>query len=125
MVANKLVVVALVEVEFKAVKFWRVDEAFNKRLERLVKPPVAVRVVPIASEPVKLAVAEIVWPLIKPAVIGPAVKVPMLPLVAKRFVDEPVVVKKLVVVALRAVRIEVKKVVEVELVEVELRPVKF
>ena len=61
-------------------KFWRVEEALTLRLERVVKPPVMVTV------PVKLAVLDIVWPLIKPDVIGPAVSVPILPVVAKRFV---------------------------------------
>jgi hypothetical protein len=75
-----LVVVALVEVEFRAVKFWRVEEALTLRLERVVKPLVMVTV------PVKLAAFEMVWPLIRPEVIGPAVRVPMLPVVAKRFV---------------------------------------
>ena len=40
--------------EFKAVKFWRVEEALTLRLERVVRPPVMVTV------PVKLAVDEMV-----------------------------------------------------------------
>ena len=80
-VANKLVVVAFVDVEFKKVMFWNVDEALTRRFERLVRPAVAVRV------PVKFAVEEIVWPLIKPEV-----RVPRLALVANnveanKFVD--------------------------------------
>jgi hypothetical protein len=64
-----------------------------------VSPPVAV------SVPVKFAVDEIVWPLIKPEVMAPVVRAPlevMLPVVKleeKRLVDEAVVAKELVVVA--------------------------
>jgi len=71
-----------------------VDEPLTNRLERVVNPPLAVRV------PVKLAVLDIVCPFISPEVIGPAVRVPMLPDVANRFVEDAVVAKKLVVVAL-------------------------
>ena len=53
-VAKKLVEIALLEVELSAVKFCKVDEPVSNRLERVVRPPVAVRV------PVKLAVADIV-----------------------------------------------------------------
>lgn len=84
------VVVALVEVEFNAVKFWRVEEPFINKLERLVKPPRAVRV------PVKFAVSEIVCPFIKPEVTAPAVVTPKLELVLKRLVDVAVVEKRLV-----------------------------
>ena len=48
-VEKRLVVVALVEVELRAVKLRRVEEPLIRRLEREVRPPVAVRV------PVKLA----------------------------------------------------------------------
>jgi hypothetical protein len=49
-----LVVVAEVEVELIAVKLSKVEEPVKRRLERVVKPPVAVRV------PVKLAEDDIV-----------------------------------------------------------------
>jgi hypothetical protein len=88
-VVKKLVEVALVEVELIAVKFWRVDEPLTKRLERVAKPPVAVRV------PVKLAALEIVWPLILPEVIKPVLRA-----VEKRLVEEALVAKKEVEVAL-------------------------
>ena len=52
--------------------------------------------------------------------IGPAVKVPMLPVVAKRFVEDAVVENMFVVVALPATRAEVYTLVDVELVVVEL-----
>jgi hypothetical protein len=89
------VVVALVVVLFRPVKFWRVEEPFTWTLERVVRPPVAVTV------PVKLVAAEIVWPLIVPEVVT----LPVLREVAKRLVEEAVVAKefvleKLVVVAL-------------------------
>jgi hypothetical protein len=87
-VEKRLVVVALVLVALRAVKFWRVDEPLSKRLERVAKPPVAVRV------PVKLAALEIVWPLILPAVMRPVLRA-----VEKRLVLEAVVAKKLVEVA--------------------------
>ncbi len=87
-VAKKLVVVAEVEVELIAVKFCRVVEPVSNRLERVVRPPVAVIV------PVKLDALDIVCPL-----IGPAVRVPMLPVVEKRFVEDAVVLKRDVVVA--------------------------
>ena len=108
-VEKKLVVVAEVPVAFTKVKFCRVLEPVRRRLESVVKPPVAVRV------PVKLAAAEIVWPLIKPEVIGPRVAVPVVREVEKRLVDEAVVAKKLVEVA--AVVVErVIKISEVEAV---------
>ncbi len=66
-----------------AVNLWRVEEPVTRRLERVERPPVAVRV------PVKFAADEIVWPLIRPEVIA----------VAKRLVVEALVEKKLVVVA--------------------------
>jgi hypothetical protein len=72
------VVVALVEVEFRKVTFWRVEEPLTRRLG-MVSGPVRVRL-------------------------------PMFAFVAKRLVDEEVVLNMLVVVAL---------------VEVELRAVKF
>ena len=74
-------------------------EPVSKRLERVERPPVAVRV------PVKLAALEIVWLLILPEVMRP-----VLSEVLKRLVLEAVVEKKLVVVAE---------------VEVELTAVKF
>jgi hypothetical protein len=76
-----------------------VEEAFTLRLERVVSPPVAVRVVPMVTVPVKFAVEEIVWPLIKPEVMVPAVREPIVPLFEKRFVVDALVEKKLVVVA--------------------------
>ncbi len=92
----------MVVVALTAVKFWRVVEPVNSRLERVVRPPVAVIV------PVKLAALDIVWPL-----IGPAVRVPMLPEVEKRLVDEAVVENRLVVVALVAIRVVANRFVEV------------
>jgi hypothetical protein len=59
-VAKKFVVVAFVPVAFCEVKSRRVVEPERRRFESEVKPPVAVRVVPIAREPVKLAAEEIV-----------------------------------------------------------------
>ena len=53
-VAKRLVDVALVVVEFTPVKFCRVDEPVRSRLERVVRPPVAVRV------PVRLAADDMV-----------------------------------------------------------------
>jgi len=55
------------------------------KLDKVVTPEVTSRV------PVKEAAEVIVWPLINSEVIGPAVKVPMLPEVAKRSVEEAVV----------------------------------
>jgi len=92
-VAKKLVEVLLVEVEFKRVMFWKVDEALRRRFERLVRPAVAVRV------PVKLAVLEIVWPLMRPEV-----RVPRLAVVAKRLVLKKLVEVAEVVVALVVIR---------------------
>jgi len=120
-VAKKLVVVAEVPVAFTKVKFWRVveevtmrlvvvawpamvrpeevvpppmvEEAVTRRLERVVRPAVAVTV------PVKLAADEIVCPLIVPEVILPKVALPTLSAVAKRLVEEATEAKKLVVVA--------------------------
>ncbi len=67
-VAKKLVVVALLEVEFKAVKLSKVELPESKRLDKLVKPAVAVKV------PVKLAAELIVWLLIKPEVMRPVLR---------------------------------------------------
>jgi len=97
-VVKKLVEVLLVVVEFNPVKFWRVVEPVCKVFEKVVWPAVTLRV------PVKEAAFEIVWPLIKPAVIA----------VAKRLVEEAVVENKVVA----------KKLVEVLFVVVELVPVK-
>jgi hypothetical protein len=92
-VEKRDVVVALVPVALTNVKFWRVEEPVSSRFESVVSPPVAVTV------PVKLAADDIVWPLIRPEVSVPAVSVPILPDVEKRFVLEAVLEKKLVVVA--------------------------
>ena len=128
--------VALVEVELSAVKFCRVDDPVTKAFERVESPPVAVKVVPTPSEPVKLATADIVWELINPEVIvfdprlrapeeviAPVVKVlapllsppdrvraPPFAVVKNRLVELAVVANMFVVVAL---------------VEVELSAVKF
>ena len=82
---KKLVVVALVVVEFPVMFKLAliVVEPVSKRLERVVKPAVAV------SVPVKEAVEEMVCELIKPEEIGPVerapeVRVPMVPIFAKR-----------------------------------------
>ena len=80
---KKEVVVALVVVEFCAVKFWRVEEPVRRRFENLVRPAVAVTV------PVKFEAGPIVWPFMRPEVMA----------VAKRLVVEAVVAKKFVVVA--------------------------
>jgi len=119
--AKKLVVVAFVEVELRAVKFCRVEDPESKRFERVVRPPVAVTV------PVKLAADEIVWPLIKPEVIAPSVEFPAVRAVAKRLVEEAVVAKKLVVVAFEEVELSAVKLRSVEepdisKLESEVRP---
>ncbi len=54
MVLKRLVEVAEVEVEFKAVKFWRVEEALTRRL------PVVVRPVTVAEFTVRSPLALIV-----------------------------------------------------------------
>ena len=108
----KLVVVAEVVVAKSAVKFWRVVEPERRRFESDVNPPVAVRVVPMASDPVRFALEVMVCPLIKPEVIvfepafraplntvAPKVETPAFRIVANRFVEDAVVAKKLVVVA--------------------------
>lgn len=83
------VVVAFVVVELRPVKFWNVEDPVAKRLERVVRPLVTFNV------PVRLARAEIVWPLMVPfAISDPVVK-----FVEKRLVDDAVVAKKFVVVA--------------------------
>ena len=92
-VAKSVVVVALEVVLLTPVKFWKVEEPLESRLPKVPR-------VETVSEPVKLAALEIVWPLIKPEVVMVlAVKLPMLPLVEKRLVEEAVVLKMLVVVA--------------------------
>ena len=53
-VLKKLVLVALVDVEFKAVKFCKVVEPESNRLDSEVSPPVTVKV------PVRLAAEEMV-----------------------------------------------------------------
>lgn len=103
----KLVVVAELVVAFRPVKFWRVDEA----LER--KPPVSDARFATARVPVKLALDEMVCELIKPEVmvfvprfkaplevIAPRVEAPAVKLVVKRLVVEASDEKKLVEVAL-------------------------
>ena len=77
-----------------------------------MSPPVAVSVVPTASDPVKLAAELIVWLLIRPdvtvfaprfnaplEVIAPNVELPALRAVANRFVLDAVVAKNAVDVA--------------------------
>ena len=68
-VAKKLVEVAWDEVEFTAVKFWRVEEALAR------KPPVRVVRPVTPTVPVKLAEEEMVWPLTRPEVMAPVVRV--------------------------------------------------
>jgi hypothetical protein len=68
------------------------------KVERVVRP-LTLRV------PVKLATLEIVWPFTKPEVIAPRVELPALSTVAKRLVDEAVVLKKLVEVAFEVVEL--------------------
>ena len=97
-VENRLAVVADVPVAFVKMKFCSVEEPETRRFARVVKPDATFRV------PVNAAADEIVWPLMRPDVIGPAVNVPMFPVVANRFVDDAVVAnivpeKKFVVVA--------------------------
>jgi hypothetical protein len=124
-VAKKLVVVAFVLVEFRAVKSRRVVEPERSRFESEVRPPVAVRVVPTVSDPVRLAVADMVCPLIAPEVMvfdprlsapvdviapsdeAPPVSEKKLADEAKRFVEDAVVEKKFVVVALVVVELPV------------------
>lgn len=78
-----------------------------------MRPPVAVRVVPMAREPVKLAAEDMVCELMRPLVmvlepkfkapdevIAPRVEAPALRAVAKRLVELAVVAKKFVDVAL-------------------------
>jgi hypothetical protein len=108
-VAKRLVEVALVEVELRAVKFWRVDEPVTRRLERVVRPLVTLRV------PVRLAALEIVWPFIVPEVM-----LPVLREVEKRLVEEAVVAKKLVVVAEVPVALVKRRSVIVPLVAVRV-----
>lgn len=55
MVAKKLVEVAFVEVDCRAVKFWRVVDEVWRAFKKLERPPVAVRLVPIESAPVEVA----------------------------------------------------------------------
>ena len=100
-------------------KFWRVEEPERSKLESEVSPPVAVSVDPIASEPVRFAVLEIVCPLMRPVVTAPSVVAPatlsvppivVLPVlseVEKRLVELAVVEKKLVEVALVVVEFPV------------------
>ncbi len=75
-VENKLVVVAFVEVELRKVIFWKVDEAFTRRLTKVAEPEdktaekrfvddavvlkkfVEVALVVVALVPVKLAIVE-------------------------------------------------------------------
>lgn len=103
-VVKKLVVVAEVPVAFTKVKFCNVEDAFNKRFERVVRPEVTFKV------PVKEAALVMVWELMRPEVMAPKVALPVLRAVANRLVEDAVVEKKLV---------------EVALVEVEFRAVKF
>ncbi len=107
----RLVVVALVVVALRPVKFCNVDEPFAWRLDKVVRPPVAVRV------PVKLAALDMVCELMRPEVMvfeprlrapdevmaprveAPAVKLVAVKLEAKALVEEAVVAKKAVEVA--------------------------
>ena len=103
-VAKKLVVVAELVVPRRAVKFCRVEDPVTRRFESEERPPVAVRVVPTTTEPVKFAAEEIVWPFTSPEVMVPAVTLPRVDgpavkFVVKRFVDDAVVEKMFVVVA--------------------------
>ena len=59
-VANELVEVELVVVDCSAVKLSSVEEPESRRFDKLVSPPVAVKLVPTVREPVKLAALEIV-----------------------------------------------------------------
>ena len=52
-VLNIVVVVALVEVEFRAVKFWRVVDPWARILPEVVRP-VTVRLLPTVSRPFAL-----------------------------------------------------------------------
>jgi len=123
-VAKKLVEVLLVEVEFKKVILWKVDEALTRRFERLVRPAVAV------SVPVKFAVAEIFWPFTRPEVSVPRFAVVPKRLVEKKLVEVACEVvaftpvkfckvvedrcKALVMMAVVAERVVAKKLVEVD-----------
>ena len=100
-------------------KFWRVDDPLRRRFESEVSPPVAVRVVPTAREPVKLAAEVMVCPFTRPEVmvfeprfkapdevIAPRVEIPAVRFVVKRLVEDAVLAKVLVDVA----KVEVAKV---------------
>ena len=76
-VAKLFVVVALVEVELSAVKFWRVEEAFTRRLVKVPKPE---------------------------EVMFPALRIEAKRFVEEAVVEKSVVVVALVVVELRAVK---------------------
>jgi hypothetical protein len=103
-VTKDVVDVELVVVAFNPVKFCKVLDPVTRRFESVVNPDVTL------SVPVKLAAEEMVWPLMRPEVMAPAVSEPMVPVFAKKFVVDAVVAKKVVVVAF---------------VEVEFNPVKF
>lgn len=70
----RFVEVAFVVVEFCAVKFWKVEEPVTKRFDSEVSPESTL------SVPVKLAKEEMVWPLMRPEVISPAINVPIVAL---------------------------------------------
>ena len=74
------VVVALLEVEFRAVKLSKVEEPESSKLLSEVCPAVAVKV------PVKLAALEIVCELMRAEVMAPVFRV-----VEKRLVEEATV----------------------------------
>lgn len=78
-VTARVVEVAFVVVALTPVKFCRVVEPFNSKLERLVRPLIAVRV------PVKLAALDMVCPFIKPLVRVVAVRLVIVPAVEKMF----------------------------------------
>ena len=114
-VAKLFVVVALVEVELSAVKFWRVEEPFTRRLARVPRP--LMNVVPkfaaVANIFVELAVVAkrlVVVALVPVAFVKlklPRMPVPRLKFVPNRFVLDAVVEKKFVLVALVSVVVPV------------------
>src|SRR6185436_7449157 len=97
-VAKKLVVVALVPVAFRNVKFWSVEEPVVRK--NWVVKLVVVALVPVALTKVKFWRVEEAFALKLVAVIRPEeVRSPPLAVVKKLLVLEAVVVKKFVVVA--------------------------
>jgi hypothetical protein len=89
------------------------DVDLRDNVDPAAEPPMTigdVREVATPTVPVKLAVLEIVWELMRAEVMAPKIELPAFKAVANKLVDDAVVEKRLVVVAL---------------VEVEFKAVKF